>query len=65
MVYFSYLLRIWSEKDFDHISWRLSLEKPGSGEMFGFQNLDALMQFLKDKIHQEHEALMSDDDVPD
>lgn len=53
MVYFSYLLRIWSEQDFNHTSWRLSLEKPGSGEVKGFQTLEELVSFLEQKIHPE------------
>ena len=65
MVYLSYLLRIWSEKDFDRISWRLSLEKPGSGEMAGFQTLEALMSFLEQKIRESQDELISDDGCQD
>ena len=52
-LYLSYLLRLWLAGDGDQPQWRFSLEDPLSGERFGFNNLEELVEFLRQKIEEE------------
>ena len=44
--YRSYLLRLWRIKENDSRSWRASLENTQTGELLGFEDLDALLRYL-------------------
>ena len=43
--YVSYLLRLWRTSDAEP-KWRASLESTRTGEIYGFRDLSALMNFL-------------------
>ena len=45
--YHSYLLRLWQIKKNDDRSWRASLEDTQTGELIGFANLGALVDYLE------------------
>jgi hypothetical protein len=45
--YFSYLLRIWHRGSQEDPIWRVMLEDPHSREVFGFDGLDAFINFLQ------------------
>jgi hypothetical protein len=45
--YFSYLLRLWQTSDGEALSWRVSLEEPGTQRRWGFATLDQLVSFLR------------------
>ena len=53
--YRSYLLRLWQVKEDDRHSWRASLEDTRTGELMGFADLDALVDYLK--MFEETEQL--------
>lgn len=44
--YRAYMLRMWSVERSGIARWRASLEDPHSGEIKGFSNIDALIDFL-------------------
>jgi hypothetical protein len=44
--YFSFLLRIWQEKNKSRLTWRASLENPRDGERLGFSDIQSLLGFL-------------------
>ena len=52
--YHSYLLRIWREDP--QSPWRIQLEDPNSRELFGFQTMQKLMQFLEEKMPEMEES---------
>jgi hypothetical protein len=52
--YHSYLLRIWRE--YPQSPWRIQLEDPISREVFGFQTMEKLMQFLEEKMPEMEES---------
>jgi hypothetical protein len=55
--YKSYLLRFWQEQRQNArlpTIWRFSLEDPHTGQRQGFANLEALFNFLKDKLSDEN-----------
>jgi len=45
--YHSFLLRIWCNPSPDHPDWRASLEDPRTRQVVGFNNLEALTEYLK------------------
>ena len=45
--YLSYLLRLWQTSDDGKLTWRASLESPGTGQRLGFADLDELFKFLE------------------
>jgi len=45
--YLTYLLRLWRMSGEGAAGWRASLARPGSGERYGFANLDDLFLFLR------------------
>ena len=45
--YFSYLLRLWREKDKDRPVWRASLERSRTAERQVFPSLDDLFEYLQ------------------
>jgi hypothetical protein len=54
--YLSYLLRLWPVKENEHTVWRASLESPHTGERWGFANVEALFECVRQKIKVTHEA---------
>jgi len=48
--YFSYLLRIWEAHVDEEITWRASLERPGEKTRYGFSDLEAVFEFIRDDI---------------
>ncbi|MCB9422724.1 MAG: hypothetical protein H6667_23190 [Ardenticatenaceae bacterium] len=49
--YLSYLLRLWLVQNQTHCgAWRCSLENVQTGERHGFASLEALCEFLGEKI---------------
>jgi hypothetical protein len=55
--YRAFLLRCWSESEVKagHTIWRFSLEPVGSDRRLGFNNLEALIEFLKNDIFWQEE----------
>ncbi len=51
--YLSYLLRLWQTSDGEKLLWRASLERPGTGERWGFATLEALFEFLRSQADPE------------
>lgn len=51
--YLSYLLRLWLAGDGDQPQWRASLEDPHTGEQTGFDSLEELFEFLRDKVKED------------
>lgn len=52
--YHTYILRFWEERESEQNTdkvWRFTLENPETNERFGFQNLETLIQFLEQKLH--------------
>ena len=45
--YLSYLLRLWQIGSDDALTWRASLETPGTGERRGFASFQELFAFLE------------------
>ncbi len=47
--YLAFLLKLWPvvSKSKSRFLWRASLENPYTGERYGFQDLDTLLNFLK------------------
>lgn len=59
--YHSYLLRLWQIKENNSRSWRASLENTRTGELQGFPDLGALLQYLQSFDESFHlEALGTD-----
>jgi hypothetical protein len=54
-LYFSYLLRLWHAGDGSKPQWRASLQDPRTGDLRGFDSLETLFDFLKQKIREEFE----------
>jgi len=52
-LYLAFLLRIWQIKDAEQLIWRASLEDPHTGERQGFATYEALIDFLRERIHNE------------
>jgi hypothetical protein len=48
--YFSYLLRVWLAGDGDQPHWRASLEDTHTSERRGFATLEAMCEFLHQRI---------------
>lgn len=44
--YLVYLLRLWPTADGEAEVWRASLQRPETGERYGFASLEALFAFL-------------------
>ena len=53
--YLSYLLRLWQEHDQGAVVWRASLERPGTGERYGFADPEALFTFLRARLLAQSE----------
>jgi hypothetical protein len=45
--YHSFLLRIWQAGPAENMVWRASLEDPHTHRLIGFDNLDALFEYLR------------------
>jgi len=45
--YLAYMLRIWPVETGQDVSWRASLQCVSSGERFGFDNMEALFDYLR------------------
>jgi len=45
--YHSFLIRLWKIKQEDTFVWRASLENPQTGEVLGFEDLQALLKYLE------------------
>ncbi len=64
--YFSYLLRIWLAPEGERITWRASLERPGTGEQQAFASLEALFAFIQQETHSRgEERRKSEEDTLD
>jgi hypothetical protein len=50
--YHAYMLRIWQDQDEPGAVWRASLESPHTGECQGFESLEALFDFLRQRADQ-------------
>jgi hypothetical protein len=48
----SYILRAWHE-DTPERTWRFRMQFVGTGEVYGFNDLDSLQHFLKERFDQE------------
>ena len=46
--YHSYLLRLWQVQTETGFGWRASLENVQTGELLGFEDLEALQQYLEE-----------------
>jgi hypothetical protein len=53
--YLAFLLKLWPvvSKSKSRFLWRASLENPYTGERHGFQDLDALLDFVKALTREE------------
>ena len=62
--YHSYLLRLWRVRD-DGQQWRASLEDVQTRELFGFENVKALVKYLEAITAQDHphRAVLADQEV--
>ncbi|MBI3151173.1 MAG: hypothetical protein HYZ21_03520 [Chloroflexi bacterium] len=49
--YHAYLLRFWQEEEGE--PWRIQVEHPHTREVFGFSNMERLMQFLSGQLSVE------------
>ena len=58
--YHSYLLRLWQVQEEAGPGWRASLEDVQSGELHGFEDLEALQRYLEElaRVHQEQGVLL-------
>jgi hypothetical protein len=54
--YHSFLLRLWQVKENEHTVWRASLESSHTGERWGFANVEALFEFVRQEIGAAYEA---------
>ena len=45
--YLAYMLRLWPVDVAGRVNWRASLQDVTSGQKHGFENLDALFEFLR------------------
>ena len=50
--YQAYMLRLWQDQDETNPVWRASLESPHTGERQGFASLDALFDYLRQRVDQ-------------
>jgi hypothetical protein len=55
--YHSYLLRMWEVPGGQGTGWRASLEDVQSGELQGFQDLDALIRYLQEQTFMKQVEL--------
>jgi hypothetical protein len=46
-IYRSFLLRLWQAGTPDTPAWRASLEDPRTRQVIGFDNMDALIEYLQ------------------
>jgi hypothetical protein len=51
--YQAYMLRIWKDQDEPGSVWCASLESPHTGERHGFDSLEALFDFLRQRADQQ------------
>ena len=51
--YQAYMLRLWQDQDETDPVWRASIESPHTGERQGFASLEALFDFLKQRVDQQ------------
>ena len=54
--YTSYLLRLWPTISEEILTWRASLEHPGTGERQGFASMEDLFAFLKEQTKRISEG---------
>lgn len=60
--YFSYLLRIWQSDEQDDKTWLASLEVPGTHKLFTFQNLELLLEFIRNLTTMSNSSKAIEDD---
>jgi len=48
--YVAYLVRLWKVGNGDETTWRVSVENPHTGERHGLASLEALFDFLREKV---------------
>ncbi len=53
MTYLAYLLRLWTSAQADAVKWRASLENVHSHERLVFQDLEALIAFLRSQTEEK------------
>ncbi len=53
--YLSFLLRLWQVKRNGNLEWRASIDNPHTCERRGFASLAALVDYLMEQIHEEHD----------
>lgn len=54
--YHAYLLRFWQEEE--GAPWRIQVEHPHTREVFGFSNMERLMQFLDGQLSVEEKKVV-------
>ena len=54
--YQAYMLRLWQDQDETGPVWCASLESPHTGERWGFANVEALFEFVRQEIGVVYEA---------
>jgi hypothetical protein len=54
--YHSFLLRLRQVKENEHTAWRASLESSHTGERWGFANVEALFEFVRQEIGEVYET---------
>ena len=59
--YRSYLLRLWRVRD-DGERWRIALERVEDGERHSFENLEALLDYLRQDCAPGHFIFMNRDE---
>ncbi len=46
-IHYAYLLRLWQAGTAENPTWRVSLEDPHTRQVIGFDNLEALNEYLQ------------------
>ena len=54
--YLSYLLRLWLVSSEGELTWRASLQAPGTREAVGFAGLEELLRFLRQAMQDQEEV---------
>jgi hypothetical protein len=63
--YQAYLLRLWPVKAGGRVTWRASLRCVGNGEQIGFEDLEALFAYLRERVATGGDRPVAPRDLPD
>ena len=59
--YYAFLLRLWRVGEMD--PWRVTLENPHNGKMYGFANLKELFDFLTKETNESRDSTEVENEV--